>query len=104
MATEFQQKVYQALSEIPAGSVTTYADLARSIGHECASRAVGSACATNPQVGVVPCHRAVQSSGQVGSYIHGTQEKIRLLREEGVPIDTSGKIEHLDSYLHHHFH
>jgi methylated-DNA-[protein]-cysteine S-methyltransferase len=65
--TAFQQRVWQALREIPAGSTSTYGDLAKKI--HSAPRAVGQACGSNPLPIIVPCHRVVSASGQ-GGFMH----------------------------------
>ncbi len=86
MATQFQEMVWQKLTEIPVGSVVTYGELARAVGKPRAARAVGSACGANPNLVAVPCHRVVATNGQVGHYAGGTDAKIQLLRKEGIQI------------------
>ncbi len=83
--TAFQQRVWQALRDIPAGQVATYADVAARIGQPRAVRAVANACASNRLALVVPCHRVVPASGGTGGYRWGTQRKQHLLRSEGAP-------------------
>ncbi|WP_428669165.1 bifunctional DNA-binding transcriptional regulator/O6-methylguanine-DNA methyltransferase Ada [Reyranella sp.] len=82
IGTAFQWKVWKALTEIPAGQTRTYGEIARSIGEPTAARAVGRACATNQAAGVIPCHRAVGSSGALTGYRWGVARKERLLAEE----------------------
>lgn len=62
--TEFQQRVWQALCDIPAGAPITYGELAKTVGS--APRAVGGACGSNPIPIIVPCHRVVSASGLGG--------------------------------------
>lgn len=62
--SEFQQRVWQALREIPAGSTVTYGQLAWRL--ESSARAVGSACRANPVPIIVPCHRVVSATGMGG--------------------------------------
>src|SRR6201999_3554089 len=62
-ATTFQREVWQALRAIPSGSTASYGEVARSIGHPAAVRAVARACATNPVALAVPCYRVVHSDG-----------------------------------------
>jgi len=90
--TPFQAQVYELLSEIPEGCVTTYADIAKSM-HTKAVRAVGTAVGKNPNAPVVPCHRVVPSSGKIGNYSGegGVTRKIFLLESEGVSV-ADGKI------------
>lgn len=81
--TDFQQRVWRALREIPAGETTTYAELARRIGAPNAVRAVAGACAANPLAIIVPCHRVVRSDGSLSGYRWGAERKRELLRREG---------------------
>lgn len=85
--TPFQLSVWRALTRIPPGATTTYADLARQIGRPRACRAVANACHDNPLQMLVPCHRVVRSDGALGGYAPGADIKLRLLRAEGVVID-----------------
>jgi AraC family transcriptional regulator of adaptative response/methylated-DNA-[protein]-cysteine methyltransferase len=81
-ATAFQWQVWKALTEIPAGETRTYGQIAAAIGHPGAARAVGRACATNPVSIVVPCHRAIGSSGSLTGYRWGVERKKKLLAQE----------------------
>lgn len=82
-ATAFQQRVWRALREIPAGETRTYADVARSIGQPSAARAVARACATNVVAVAIPCHRVVRGDGEMGGYRWGLKRKRALLAGEG---------------------
>lgn len=82
--TAFQQRVWQALRRIPAGSTATYTDIARRIGAPQAARAVAGACAANPVAVVVPCHRVVRSDGSLSGYRWGVKRKRALLDRETV--------------------
>jgi AraC family transcriptional regulator of adaptative response/methylated-DNA-[protein]-cysteine methyltransferase len=82
VGTAFQWKVWKALTEIPAGETRTYGEIARRIGAPNSARAVGRACATNQAAAVIPCHRAVGSSGALTGYRWGVARKERLLAEE----------------------
>ena len=88
MITEFQEKVYRAISMIPEGRVTTYGAIASYIGTG-GVRAVGRAVGKNPYAPEVPCHRVVYSNARVGNYSAqgGVREKIRLLESEKVKIE-----------------
>jgi AraC family transcriptional regulator, regulatory protein of adaptative response / methylated-DNA-[protein]-cysteine methyltransferase len=84
--TPFQQRVWDALRTIPAGSTRSYGELARQIGLPRAARAVGAACGRNPVALLVPCHRAVRHDGDPGGYHWGLDRKRALLeREQGRP-------------------
>lgn len=80
--TEFQLSVWQALLNIKRGDVCSYGEIANDIGRNKAARAVGSAVGSNPVSLIVPCHRVVQQSGQLGNYGWGVDLKHQLLAEE----------------------
>ena len=81
-ATAFQQKVWNALRQIPAGETRSYSEVARVIGEPLATRAVARACASNPVALVIPCHRVVREDGTLSGYRWGVQRKEELLRGE----------------------
>ena len=81
--TDFQQRVWAALTQIPYGATWTYGRLAAHIGRPTAVRAVGTAAGRNPVCIVVPCHRLVGSGGSLTGYAGGTDRKRRLLDLEG---------------------
>jgi methylated-DNA-[protein]-cysteine S-methyltransferase len=76
--------VYDVLVRIPEGKVTTYGDIAKILGRPRASRAVGRILNSNPNPIVVPCHRVVMSSGDIGGYAFGKARKKELLKKEGL--------------------
>ena len=80
--TKFQQRVWQALREIPAGRTASYADIAARIGRPDAVRAVGSACAANVLAIAIPCHRVIKSDGAPSGYRWGAERKRVLLQRE----------------------
>jgi AraC family transcriptional regulator of adaptative response/methylated-DNA-[protein]-cysteine methyltransferase len=82
--TAFQQRVWQALREIPAGSTSTYTKIAARIGAPRAVRAVARACATNAIAVAIPCHRVVRRDGALAGYRWGVERKRRLLEREAV--------------------
>ena len=84
-ATAFQHRVWQELQKIPFGQTRTYAEVARRIGQPTAVRAVARACATNPAALVIPCHRVVSTSGELGGYRWGVERKKTLLSRETEP-------------------
>jgi AraC family transcriptional regulator of adaptative response/methylated-DNA-[protein]-cysteine methyltransferase len=81
-ATAFQQKVWSALRQIPAGETRSYSEVAKSLGDPSATRAVARACASNPVALVIPCHRVVRENGDLAGYRWGVQRKEELLRRE----------------------
>ena len=81
-ATAFQWRVWQALRSIPYGEQKTYGEIAALLGRPKAARAVGRACATNPVSLIVPCHRAVGSSGDLTGYRWGVARKKALIAKE----------------------
>ncbi|MGL4731380.1 MAG: methylated-DNA--[protein]-cysteine S-methyltransferase [Clostridium sp.] len=80
--TEFQMKVWNALCKIPYGETRSYKDVAKEVGNEKASRAVGMANNKNPIAIVVPCHRVVGSNGKMVGYAFGLNKKQILLDME----------------------
>jgi AraC family transcriptional regulator, regulatory protein of adaptative response / methylated-DNA-[protein]-cysteine methyltransferase len=80
--TAFQQRVWQALREIPAGSTASYAEIAKRIGAPKSVRAVAGACAANPIAVAIPCHRVVRSDGALSGYRWGVARKRALLDRE----------------------
>ena len=95
---DFNERCYDLLKTVPAGKVTTYAELARGLGSK-ASRAVGNAMRLNPHAPEVPCHRVVHSDGRLGNYQGGVAIKEKLLKEEGVNI-SSGRVVDFYGCLH----
>ena len=79
--------VYNILSKIPLGKVSTYGDIAKALGHPGASRAIGRIIANNPNPIVVPCHRVVKSNGEIGGFLYGENKKKEILEGEGVEIE-----------------
>jgi methylated-DNA-[protein]-cysteine S-methyltransferase len=79
----YRRQVLEALSDVPYGETVSYKDLAVRTGNPGASRAVGTAMATNPLPIVVPCHRVLLSGGALGGYGGGIETKVWLLRLEG---------------------
>jgi methylated-DNA-[protein]-cysteine S-methyltransferase len=80
--TDFQMAVWNALRAVPAGSTTSYGELAKQIGKPNAVRAVGTAVGRNPVCIIVPCHRVLTSTGQLGGFVAGTERKQTLLALE----------------------
>jgi AraC family transcriptional regulator, regulatory protein of adaptative response / methylated-DNA-[protein]-cysteine methyltransferase len=80
--TAFQQRVWQALQEIPAGATVSYAELAQRIGAPKAVRAVAGACAANKLAVAIPCHRVIRNDCSVSGYAWGVERKHALLDQE----------------------
>lgn len=82
IGTEFQQAVWAALAQIPAGETTTYAKIAESIGRSKAVRAVGTAIGANPIAYLIPCHRVIRTDGGLGGFRWGLEIKKKMLEWE----------------------
>jgi AraC family transcriptional regulator of adaptative response/methylated-DNA-[protein]-cysteine methyltransferase len=80
--TAFQQRVWEALRQIPPGTTVSYAEIARRIGTPKAVRAVARACAANPLAVAIPCHRIVRSDGGLSGYRWGIARKRDLIERE----------------------
>lgn len=80
--TDFQWRVLRQTCEIPLGQVRTYKWVAKKIGAPYAYRAVGSALKKNPYPLIIPCHRVVKSSGDIGGFSRGKSVKRKLLMLE----------------------
>ena len=89
--TPFQFSVWEQLRAIPAGETRSYSEIARRIGRPRAIRAVGTANGANPVSIIIPCHRAIRSSGHLGGYRWGLERKRKLLEMErsGAPLRLS---------------
>jgi AraC family transcriptional regulator of adaptative response/methylated-DNA-[protein]-cysteine methyltransferase len=84
--TAFQQRVWQALRDIPAGRTVTYGDIARKIGSPKSMRAVAGACAANNIAVAIPCHRVVRNDGSLSGYRWGIDRKRTLIDREASAI------------------
>jgi AraC family transcriptional regulator of adaptative response/methylated-DNA-[protein]-cysteine methyltransferase len=80
--TAFQQRVWQALRDIPPGTTASYREIAARIGRPQAARAVARACASNPLAVAIPCHRVVRTDGALSGYRWGVERKHALLEHE----------------------
>ena len=80
--TAFQERVWQALREIPAGTTASYGDIAARIGAPTAVRAVAQACGANRIAVAIPCHRVVRRDGDISGYRWGVERKRALLEKE----------------------
>jgi AraC family transcriptional regulator of adaptative response/methylated-DNA-[protein]-cysteine methyltransferase len=80
--TAFQQRVWRALRDIPAGATVSYSEIAQRIGSPRAVRAVAGACAANMLAVAIPCHRVVRNDGGLSGYRWGVERKRALLARE----------------------
>ena len=80
--TAFQQRVWRALREVPAGTTISYTELAKRIGAPRSVRAVAQACGANPLAVAIPCHRVVRKAGDLSGYRWGVERKRELLARE----------------------
>lgn len=86
--TPFQLKVWQSLLAIPSGHVTNYAQIAQHIGQPKAARAVGSAIAKNPVAYLIPCHRVIRNTGELGNYRWGSLRKTAMIGWEAAQLES----------------
>lgn len=77
--TDFQLKVWDALLKIPLGELTTYGDISNHLNNPKANRAVGTAVGSNPVSYIIPCHRVIRSSGELGGYHWGLNVKVAMI-------------------------
>jgi len=84
--------VYRICRTIPLGKVTTYAAIARAVGSN-AYRAIGAILNKNPDLINTPCHRVINSNGDISGYVGGVSEKRKLLMSEGVEFSSAGKVK-----------
>jgi AraC family transcriptional regulator of adaptative response/methylated-DNA-[protein]-cysteine methyltransferase len=88
--TNFQIKVWEALLRIPRGRAVSYGDIASHIGHPDAVRAVGSAVGANPISWLIPCHRVLRNTGELGGYRWGPLRKKAMIGWESAKVEASG--------------
>lgn len=88
-SSEFEKRVYSAVSRIPRGEIRSYGWVAAEIGRPSAYRAVGNALNKNRHTDLIPCHRVIRSDGFLGGYAKGTARKADILRREGIDCDES---------------
>jgi len=93
------KKIYKKLLEVPKGKITTYGELAKSVGLKNGQRAVGKIMNKNPYPIIIPCHRVVNSNGKIGGYAYGQKIKSDLLTKEGIVIK-NGKIIDLQNKIY----
>lgn len=102
MPTKFAESIYKSLRKVPKGRVTTYKELAASVGTK-AYQAVGSAMKNNPYAPIVPCHRVIAADGSIGGF-RGFKKgetidlKVQMLINEGIEFEEN-KIKNFDKVL-----
>jgi methylated-DNA-[protein]-cysteine S-methyltransferase len=94
----FNERCYEILIKVPRGKVTTYGEIAKKLKSK-GYRAVGNAMNKNPYAPRVPCHRVVNSNGEIGGFAHGTKKKIEMLRKEGIEIKDN-RIVNFEKYMY----
>ena len=94
-----QQKIYKKLLKVPKGQITTYGELAKSVGLKNGQRAVGKIMNKNPYPVIIPCHRVVMSTGKIGGYAYGEHVKTKMLSDEGIKIQ-NGKVVDLENIIY----
>lgn len=83
--TPFQRLVWNELRLVRPGTTATYGQIAHRVGSPGAARAVGAACGSNPVAIFIPCHRVLDSRGDLHGYAGGIERKAALLTLEGMP-------------------
>jgi AraC family transcriptional regulator of adaptative response/methylated-DNA-[protein]-cysteine methyltransferase len=91
--TNFQIQVWQALLKLPFGHLGSYSTIASAIQHPQAVRAVGTAIGNNPVACLIPCHRVLRESGELGGYRWGLERKSALLAWEAAQLTTNKRME-----------
>ncbi|SBS28740.1 Bifunctional transcriptional activator/DNA repair enzyme Ada [Marinomonas aquimarina] len=86
--TPFQIKVWQSLLSIPLGGLSNYAQIAHAIDQPTAARAVGSAIAKNPIAYIIPCHRVIRNTGELGNYRWGSLRKNAIIGWEAAQLES----------------
>lgn len=94
-----EQRIYKKLLEVPKGKVTTYGELSKAVGIKNGQRYIGNVMNKNPYPAIVPCHRVVKSTGQIGGYAYGEHIKTKMLNDEGIQIK-DGKILDWKNKIH----
>lgn len=100
IGTDFNKRVWEELMKIPFGQLRTYSEIAKAVGNEKASRAVGNANNKNNIVLIVPCHRVIGSDKNLVGFAPGLQYKVDLLKMEGHQIAKKGSNK-LKKYLYY---
>lgn len=89
--TDFQIKVWETLLKVPSGNLATYSSISNAIGKPNANRAVGTAVGSNPVAFLIPCHRVIKSTGELGQYHWGAAKKTAMIGWEAAVLRPPGK-------------
>ena len=84
-----EKKIYRKILQVPSGKITTYKELARSVGLQNGQRVIGQIMKKNPFPVIIPCHRVVKSNGEIGGYAYGISIKKNMLVKEGISISNN---------------
>lgn len=103
LKVDLYQEVYDLVTQIPDGKVTTYGTIAKALGDSIAARAVGRILNLNPDPASVPCYRVVRAEGKLGGYKGGKKQKRDLLEADGLEVRTD-QIVDFEDYLFSDFH
>jgi methylated-DNA-[protein]-cysteine S-methyltransferase len=97
--TENAKKVYNLISQIPVGKISTYKIVADKLGIK-SYRAVGQILKRNPDAPIVPCHRVIKTNGELGGYAGtNTPQKIKILQKEGLQVE-GNKVVNYSNYIY----
>lgn len=96
--SKIAENCYELLKRVPRGRVTTYKILANNLSTR-GYRAIGRIIGANPNAPKVPCHRVVKSSGEIGGYAFGVEDKIKILQQEGIVV-INGKIKNFKKLIY----
>ena len=92
---KLDKEIYKKLLHIPSGKITSYGELAHSVGLKNGQRAIGQILKKNPFPVIIPCHRVVKSNRMIGGYAFGVDIKRNMLTKEGICIKND-KIENFE--------
>ncbi len=102
MVPNLYEKIYDLVKQIPRGKISTYKQIAISLGDPIAARAVGQVLSENERLDEIPCYRVIHTDGRVGKYRLGEKEKIKRLKKDGVKI-ISEKVVNFNEVLFTNF-
>ncbi|MCD6381826.1 MAG: endonuclease V [Candidatus Aenigmarchaeota archaeon] len=102
MVPNLYEKIYDLVKQIPRGKISTYKQIAISLGDPIAARAVGQVLSENKRLDEIPCYRVIHTDGRVGKYRLGEKEKIKRLKKDGVKI-ISEKVVNFNEVLFTNF-
>jgi methylated-DNA-[protein]-cysteine S-methyltransferase len=92
-------EVYNLLSQIPLGKITTYKEIAKKLNSK-SYRRIGQIIAKNPNIPAIPCHRVIKSDSSISGYALGVEKKISILQQEGIKI-VDNKVINFEQKFYH---